>query len=138
MRYRHETEQEGQIDMSPLIDMVFILLIFFMVTTTFVKDMKLELDRPSASSSVAASTKATRVFIDKLGDVYVDNQPVRIYSLQSKLREMLRASTDKSILVVTDEDVAAKLVLEVIDQCKLSGARDVGVATSQETGSSSR
>ncbi|KZY47767.1 MULTISPECIES: biopolymer transporter ExbD [unclassified Oleiphilus] len=133
MRYRQETEEEGQIDISPLIDMVFILLIFFMVTTTFVKDMKLDLDRPSASSAAAASTKATRVFIDKLGDVYVDNQPVRIYSLQSKLRDMLRVSTDKSVLVVTDENVPAKLVLEVIDQCKLSGATDVGVATEQES-----
>jgi len=134
MRYRQEAEQEGQIDISPLIDMVFILLIFFMVTTTFVKDMKLDLERPSASSSAAASTKAVRVFIDKLGDVYVDNQPVRIYSLQSKLRDMLRVSTDKSVLVVTDENVTAKLVLEVIDQCKLSGATDVGVATEQESG----
>jgi biopolymer transport protein ExbD len=138
MRYKRETEHEGQIDISPLIDMVFILLIFFMVTTTFVKDMKLDLDRPSASSSEAASTKSTRIFIDKLGDVYVDNQPVRIYSLQSKLREILRVSTDKSVLVVTDENVAAKLVLEVIDQCKLSGATDVGVATDQETGSGGR
>jgi biopolymer transport protein ExbD len=138
MRYKREIEQEGQIDMSPLIDMVFILLIFFMVTTTFVKDMKLDLERPSASSSVAASTKATRVFIDKAGEVYVDNQPVRLYSLQSKLREMLRVSTDKSVLVVTDENVAARLVLEVIDQCKMSGATDVGVATSQETGASGR
>ncbi|WP_197469474.1 biopolymer transporter ExbD, partial [Oleiphilus sp. HI0125] len=46
MRYRQESEQEGQVDISPLIDMVFILLIFFMVTTTFVKDMKLDLERP--------------------------------------------------------------------------------------------
>ncbi|ARU54351.1 MAG: biopolymer transporter ExbD [Pseudomonadales bacterium] len=134
MRYRNESEDEGNIDISPLIDMVFILLIFFMVTTTFVKDMKLELDRPSASSASAASTKSIRIFIDKLGDVYVDNQPVRIYSLQSKLRDMLRTSTDKSILVVTDENVPAKVVLEVIDQSKLSGATDVGVATEQETG----
>jgi len=135
MRYRKEAEQEGQIDISPLIDMVFILLIFFMVTTTFVKDMKLDLDRPSASSAAAASTKSVRVFIDKLGDIYVDNQPVRIYSLQGKLRDMLRVSTDKSVLVVTDENVTAKLVLEVIDQCKLSGATNVGVATDQESGS---
>jgi len=133
MRYRNDQEKEGQIDISPLIDMVFILLIFFMVTTTFVKDMKLELDRPSAASSAAASTKSIRVFIDQFGDIYVDNQPVRIYSLQSKLRDMLRLSTDKTVLVVTDETVQAKLVLEVIDQSRLAGATDVGVATEQET-----
>lgn len=134
MRYRQQAEEEGSIDISPLIDMVFILLIFFMVTTTFVKDMKLELQRPGAETAVAASTKSIRVFIDRFGDIFVDNQPVRIYSLQSKLRDMLRISTDKSILVVTDETVAAKLVLEVIDQSRLAGATDVGVATEQETG----
>lgn len=134
MRYRNHTEEETQIDISPLIDMVFILLIFFMVTTTFVKDMKLDLERPSASSGVSASTRAVRVFIDNQGAVYVDNQQVRIYALQSKLRDMLRVSTDKSILVVTDENVPAKTVLRVVDQSKLSGASDVGVATEQETG----
>ena len=51
---RKKTEDAG-VDMSPLIDMVFILLIFFMVSTTFTKDMKLELERPSASSATAAS-----------------------------------------------------------------------------------
>ncbi|HFE37097.1 MAG TPA: biopolymer transporter ExbD [Gammaproteobacteria bacterium] len=131
MRYRNTREEEVAVDISPLIDMVFILLIFFMVTTTFVKDMKLELDRPSAASATTASTKALRVFIDKYGDIYVDNQPVRIYSLQSKLRDMLRASTDKSVLVVTDENVVAKRVLEVVDQTRLAGATDVGVATEQ-------
>lgn len=134
MRYRTNSEEEGKIDISPLIDMVFILLIFFMVTTTFVKDMKLELERPSAASAAVASTKAIRVFIDKFGEIFVDNQPVRIYSLQSKLRDMLRVSTDKSVLVVTDESVAAKLVLEVVDQSRLAGAADVGVATKQEFG----
>ncbi len=134
MRYRENYEEEGSIDISPLIDMVFILLIFFMVTTTFVKDMKLELDRPSAASSVSASTKSIRVFIDQFGDIYVDNQPVRIYSLQSKLRDLLRLSTDKTVLVITDETVPAKRVLEVVDQSRLSGATDVGVATEQESG----
>ena len=133
MRYRKRKQEEGTVDISPLIDMVFILLIFFMVTTTFVKDMKLELNRPSASTATAASTKAIRVFIDKFGDVYVDNQPVRIYVLQSKLRDMLRSTTDKSLLVVTDENVAAKTVIEVVDQCKLAGATDVGVATNKES-----
>jgi len=134
MRYRNTREEEATVDISPLIDMVFILLIFFMVTTTFVKDMKLDLDRPSASSGSTASTKAIRVFIDQYGDIYVDNQPVRVYSLQSKLRDMLRTSTEKSVLVVTDENVVAKLVLEVVDQTRLAGATDVGVATEQESG----
>ncbi len=58
------------INISPLIDMVFILLIFFMVSTTFVKDMKLDLNRPAASSSSTASTKAIRLYIDNQGEIY--------------------------------------------------------------------
>jgi biopolymer transport protein ExbD len=134
MRYRENYDEEASIDISPLIDMVFILLIFFMVTTTFVKDMKLDLKRPSAASSSTASTKSIRVFVDQYSEIYVDNQPVRIYSLQSKLRDMLRSNTDKSVLVVTDENVPAKMVLDVVDQSRLAGATDVGVATEQETG----
>ncbi|MEK7792197.1 MAG: biopolymer transporter ExbD, partial [Pseudomonadota bacterium] len=75
MRCRESNEAEATIDMAPLIDIVFILLIFFMVTTTFVKDMKLELERPKASSSMAASSKAIRLFIDRNGDTYMDGEP---------------------------------------------------------------
>ena len=59
MKYRQrESEEQQGIDISPLIDMVFILLIFFMVSTTFVKDMDLDIDRPKASTAEPSSTKA--------------------------------------------------------------------------------
>ena len=134
MRCRIKKSSTADVDISPLIDMVFILLIFFMVSTTFVKDMKLDIDRPAASSAQKASTKAIRVYIDKAGDVYVDNQPVRIWVLQGKLRDLLRATTEKSILVVTDEGIKASRLIEVVDQCRLAGAKDVGVSTVNEAG----
>ncbi len=71
MRYRERKDDIQAIDISPLIDMVFILLIFFMVSTTFVKDMKLDLDRPAASSATTASTKALRLYIDSNGDTFL-------------------------------------------------------------------
>jgi len=134
IRYRKRQNEEQTIDMSPLIDMVFILLIFFMVSATFVKDMDLEIDRPKASSATPSSTKALRVYIDVSGDTYLDNQPIRVWMIQSKLRDMLRSSTDSSVLVVTDEGVPARKLIEVVDQCRLAGAKDVGVVTEQEGG----
>ena len=89
MRRRYRNQDEASVDISPLIDMVFILLIFFMVTTTFVKDAKVELDRPSAASATSASTKAIRVTLDRRGDVYVDGRPVRPWMLQSTIREQM-------------------------------------------------
>lgn len=134
MRYREREDTEQEINMSPLIDMVFILLIFFMVSATFVKDMDLEIQRPKASSSTPASTKAIRVFIDNNGETYLDGQPVRSWVIQSRLRDLLRQGTNSSVLIVTDEHVPASKLIEVVDQCRLAGAGDVGVVTEQESG----
>ena len=134
MRNNEPAEAETTIDMAPLIDIVFNLLIFFMVTTTFVKDMKLDLERPKANSAVAASSKAIRLFIDRNGDTYVDGEAVRLWLIQSKLRDLLSASSNKIVLVVTDEGVPAGRLVEVVDQARLAGAESVGVATRKEAG----
>ena len=134
MRYRERKEDIQDINISPLIDMVFILLIFFMVSTTFVKDMKLDLDRPAASSAVTASTKAIRLYIDNAGDIYLDGEPVRVWVIQSRIRDLLAGSTGKSVLVITDDGVPAGRLVEVVDQARLAGATDVGVATVEEAG----
>ncbi|MBS3747519.1 MAG: biopolymer transporter ExbD [Wenzhouxiangellaceae bacterium] len=134
MRFRERTDNKQGVDISPLIDMVFILLIFFMVSTTFVKDMKLDLNRPSASTASAASTKAIRLYIDNAGDVYLDGQPVRVWVIQSRVRDLLAASTSGSVLVVTDDQVPAGRLVEVVDQARRAGAEDVGVATVDEAG----
>ena len=118
----------------PLIDMVFILLIFFMVTTTFVKDMKLDLDRPSAASASLVNEKVIRVYIDGNREIYIDNQPIKVWAIQSKLRDLLRSSTNKAVLVVTDNAIPVESLIDVIDECKMSGAKDVAVSTTKELG----
>jgi biopolymer transport protein ExbD len=134
MKFRRKKEQVSDVDMSPLIDMVFILLIFFMVSSTFTKDMKLDLERPGASSASRASSKVIRVYIDNTGETYVDGQPVKTWAIQGKLREMLRSATEKSVLVITDDSISVDKLIDVVDQCRLSGAQDVAVATKKEVG----
>lgn len=132
MRLRARPEQKSDIDISPLIDMVFILLIFFMVSTTFVKDMKIDIERPGAGSAERASSKALRVNIDSGSNVYIDGNPVRPWMVQSRVRDFLDSSGGGQILVITDRRVPADLLIEVVDQCRLAGAADVGVATEKE------
>jgi biopolymer transport protein ExbD len=134
MRYRERKDTTEDINISPLIDMVFILLIFFMVSTTFVKDMKLELNRPAAATATTASTKAIRLYIDNAGDIYLDGEPVRVWVIQSRIRDLLAGSTGRSVLVITDDGVPAGRLVEVVDQARLAGATDVGVATVEEAG----
>ncbi|MBU1668235.1 biopolymer transporter ExbD [bacterium] len=135
MRFRQRrTDNPTDVDVSPLIDMVFILLIFFMVTTTFVKDMKLDINRPSASSASKADSKVVRVYIDNTGEVYIDNQAVKVWAIQSKVRDLLRTATDKNVLVITDDNIPVNKLIDVVDECRMSGAKDVAVSTTKEMG----
>ena len=124
----------SDLDISPLIDVVFILLIFFMVSTTFIKDMQIDLERPTASSGSRASSKSLRVYIDRNGAFYVDDTEVKPWMLQSRVRDFLRESTEASVLVVTDRNVAADKLIEAVDACRLAGAKDVGSSPRRRPG----
>ncbi|MDP2309458.1 MAG: biopolymer transporter ExbD [Pseudomonadota bacterium] len=134
MRRRHAEHQDPHIDVVPLIDCILVLLIFFMVTTTFAKDAELQIERPGAKSATPASSKALRVFIDRSLNIYVNEAPVRPWMLQSRVRDALGTAGDKTVLVVTDRRVSAEKLVEVVDQCRLAGAKDIGVVTDIEDG----
>ncbi len=133
VRRRARSDTTQSIDISSLIDMVFILLIFFMVSTTFVKDMDLDIDRPSAQSASLAAPDAIRLYIDRNGATYLDGEPIRMWMIQSRLRTLLQTSRSKAVLLVTDDSVPAGKLVEVVDQARLAGA-EVGVSTEQEAG----
>ena len=105
-----------------------------MVSTTFVKDMDLDIDRPKASAAKRSSLKSIRIYVSKDGTTYMDGQPVRIWMLQSRIRDQIKAGASDNILVIIDENVPARTLIEVVDQAKLAGASDVGVATELEVG----
>ena len=134
LRRRENKSQETAVDLTPMIDMTFILLIFFMVSTTFVKDMKVDINRPGAQSQAVASTKAVRLYIDRQGETYLEGEPIRTWVIQSRVRDLIKGMTQKSVLVVTDENVPSQKLIEVVDQARLAGADDVGVATVLEAG----
>ena len=135
MKFRRQSnDQQQDIDISPLIDMVFILLIFFMVWTTFQKDMELDLERPGAASASQASTKALRVYIDSDSRTYVDGNPVKSWMLQSRVKQLMGSGASGQVLVVVDRGVPSDKLIDVVDQCRLAGAKHVGVATEREAG----
>jgi biopolymer transport protein ExbD len=130
---RRDRQSREGIDISPLIDMVFILLIFFMVTTTFVKDMKVDIERPGAATAKSASTKAVRVHIDAGANIYIDGASVRPWMVQTRVRDLLEGAGSQQVLVIVDKRVPVERLIEVVDQCRLAGASEVGVASQQET-----
>lgn len=133
---RPRARRSEDVNIGPLIDMVFILLIFFAVSTTFAKDLKIDIQRPSISPKVAtpAATKSVRVYVDRAGQTYVDDQPVKSWLVEARVRELLRAGASDKVLVVTDGAVSSGKLIEVVDQCRSGGASEVAVAAELKAG----
>ena len=126
------SEQDEGIDIGPLIDIIFILLIFFMVSTTFVRNFELGLERPSAVSSQAADVRAIRVAIDRRGHLFVNGQPVKSWMVQSRIRELLLRDARRPVLITADRRLQTGRLIEVVDHCRLAGAKNVAVDTNKE------
>lgn len=125
---KHEVED---LNISPLIDMVFILLIFFAVSTTFVRDLDVPLERPSAETAAASESDSVRIYIEQGGTIYVGEQPVNSWMVQSLVRDELSVGAASSVLVIADRRTPTELLIDVVDQARLAGAEEVGVATEQ-------
>ncbi len=130
MRSRRHLATEGEtteINISPLIDMVFILLIFFIVTTVFVEETGVDVQRPEAASAVDLDRQSVLIAITAAGDVIFGGDEIGVTGVRPTVRRLLREEPLPVILQV-DEAAAAGLVVRVIDQAKLGGAENISIA----------
>ncbi|MDA1014536.1 MAG: biopolymer transporter ExbD [Planctomycetota bacterium] len=117
------------VDIAPLIDIVFILLIFFLVTATFVRDTGVKVSRPQAAAVQILEPTGLRVSITAGGDVYMDGSRVTLLELRNRVEEFVAGGRNQSVIVIPDEDLPAGRLIEVMDAARLAGANDVAVAT---------
>ena len=134
MRRDHYEDEDVEPNITPLIDIVFILLIFFLVTTTFAKDLGMDVDRPEASSGAAQQSEILRVAVGRNGEVTVAARPASMWNLSAAVQTALDKKRDKAVLLVADQAVPAGALVEVMDACKIGGASRVAVAV-EGTGS---
>jgi len=120
------------VDIAPLIDIVFILLIFFLVTTTFVRDTGVEVNRPEAVTAQATEPTSMRVSIAASGSVYTDGDQVSLDELRRRVQSFVARERKHALLIIPDKAVPSGRLVEVMDAAKLGGARDISVATRRQ------
>jgi biopolymer transport protein ExbD len=118
--------------MAPLIDTVFILLIFFLVTTSFVRETGLEVARPTSVTASPLDRSSLLVGISATGAVYFEGSPVELVSLRSLLKQRLHEQPERTVVLVVDREAASGRLVAVMDECKLAGADRLAVATRTE------
>ncbi|MES0874518.1 ExbD/TolR family protein [Sinimarinibacterium thermocellulolyticum] len=129
---RHAAPPEDTgIDLTPMLDVIFIMLIFFIVTTTFVREAGIEINRPSAETAVKQEQSNILVAISAEGEVWIDGQRVDIRELRGLIRKLKSENPEAAVIVQADRDARAGLLVQAMDQARLAGVRDVAVAAEQ-------
>jgi biopolymer transport protein ExbD len=135
-RFREMTAEYNSdvgIDISPLIDCVFILLIFFIVSTTFVEETGVQVDRPQAASSVQLEKTSILLALTEKGEVVYGGREIGI----SGVRQLVKRSLEKEdvpVIIQADEAAPSGLLVRIIDEAKLAGATKVSVAARKPQG----
>ncbi len=134
-RFRNLSTEEADagIDMSPLIDCVFILLIFFIVTTTFVEETGVEVDKPQAASSVRLEKSSILIALTAKGEVVYGGREIGISGVQPLVKRLLQKEAIP-VIIQADASAASGLLVRVIDEAKLAGAAKVSLAASKPKG----
>lgn len=114
--------------MSPLIDMVFILLIFFIVTTVFVKESGVTVNKPKAASASELERQSILIGINAAGRVYYGGREIGVKGVRAVVRRQLERD-DMPVIIQADRAVPTGLTVKVYDEAKLGGAQAVHVAT---------
>lgn len=128
-----EDSPEAGIDMSPLIDCVFILLIFFIVTTVFVEETGVEVDKPQAASSVNLEKNSVLIALTDKGQVVYGGREIGVSGVQPLVKRMLQTE-DIPVIIQADTSSQSGMMVRIIDEAKLAGATKVSVATRQSAG----
>ncbi len=127
LRQRLEQSHQHNIDLSPLLDVVFILLIFFIVTTVFVRETGVEVDKPQAISAQKLEQTVILLAITDAGEVFYDGASIGVAGVRGAIEQLQKKQT-RPVVIQADKSVPAQLLLEVIDEAKLAGAHSVNLA----------
>ena len=134
MRHSH-TEQEttsANVNLTPLIDMVFILLIFFLVTASFTKVSGVDVDRPTAQTTVRQEQASLIISITKEGEIWIDNKHVDIRSIRAHIEQLHAQNPEGTVIIMADKNALTGATVAVLDQVRLSGVNNVAIAASKK------
>jgi biopolymer transport protein ExbD len=131
--HSHQREQPPEINMTPLVDMIFIILIFFIVTSSYVKEAGVDVNRPNAKTAVQQERANIMIAVTKEGEVWLDRQKVDPRVVRSHVARMHAEHPEGSVVVLADEESRTGLVVQVVDQARLAGVSNVAVATRESS-----
>lgn len=126
-------DEESGVPLAPLIDIIFILLIFFLVTATFTDPAGLTVERPGASTADSLPEESTIITITDDEQIHLNDRPARLSLLAERIRSEVARPRDASVVIAADQAVSTGLLVTVMDAARSAGVRDVSIATRERS-----
>lgn len=126
-------EEEAGINITPMLDIVFIMLIFFIVTTSFVKETGIEVNRPDAQTAIRNERGNILIAITESGDIWMDKRKIDVRAVRANVERMRAERPEGDVIVQADKFSQAGVMVTVMDQVRLAGVENVSIAASKST-----
>ena len=123
------SENDSEIDMTPMLDIVFIMLIFFIVSSNFIRESGVEINRPTASTAVEKENAGIMIAITPDDQIWLDQKQIDIRMIRPTLEKLKVEQPNIGILIQSDQDARTGTLIKVMDQVKLAGIEQIAVAT---------
>ncbi|MCW8834496.1 MAG: biopolymer transporter ExbD [Colwellia sp.] len=124
-------EEKEEIDMTPMLDVVFILLIFFIVTASFVKEAGIDVNRPEAATAVKKERANILVAISDKGDIWINKRKVDIRSVQANIERLKAENPQGTVVIQADKKATTDTLIKVMDSARAAGVFDVSIAAQE-------
>ena len=126
---RQTAEEEAQIDLTPMLDVVFIMLIFFIVTASFIKEAGVEVTRPEASTSNPKENVNILIAVTANDEVWMDGRRIDIRAVRANVERLHAENPKGAVVIQADNSSTTKTVVAVLDASREAGVIDVSLAT---------
>jgi len=129
MKLSDNKKRKITVNLTSLIDVLFILIIFFSVSSTFLEQPGIELKLPKAESSEAHTTQKVIIYVDESENLFLNDEMVTINNLTDEVKNLVEAQSDNSIVLKADADVSHGMVIQIMDLLRQQGIYKIVVST---------
>jgi biopolymer transport protein ExbD len=125
--------EDAEIDLTPMLDVTFIMLIFFIVTTSFAKEMGIDVNRPTASNTqVAQRSQVIGIALKSNGEITVDGRVVDMRAVRANVERLRAEKPDAAVIIATSKDAQTGVLVQVVDQAREGGATNISIASTAD------
>jgi biopolymer transport protein ExbD len=132
-RRRSRDEEEADINVTPMLDIVFIMLIFFIVTTSFVKETGINPKKPAAETAIQKPRGNILIGVDTLGHIWMNKRRIELGQVRQLVEDAVTENPESSAIVIADEESPTGVLIDIMDQIRLAGVSDISVAAEPES-----